>query len=210
MFVVTINQRDSREAGDLVDDLIEDLAGIDALIPFQRGVGDETQGVLTSAHAVVEAALLALRLRRWNVGIGIGPVLLHEYDDVARIDLTAAQGPGLVAARQAVNRAQRSGDRIPLAVSGPVDDLAEEAEAVLKLVGLIVATRSEAEWRVLDLLVPGVRGQQKFVAEALHISTQAVSKTIQRAHWLEEQAVRPAAARLLGLAAGAEIGFSAA
>ena len=63
---------------------------------------------------------------------------------------------------------------------------------------------------VLDLLVPGVRGQQKFVAEALHISTQAVSKTIQRAHWLEEQAVRPAAARLLGLAAGAEIGFSAA
>jgi hypothetical protein len=48
-----------------------------------------------------------------------------------------------------------------------------------------------------------VRGQQKAVAEALGITTQAVSKAIARAHWPEEWAARPAAARLLGLADGA-------
>ena len=200
MFVVTINQRDSREVGDLVDDLIEDLADVEALVPFQRGRGDETQGVLTSADAVVEAALLAMRLRRWHVGIGIGPVELPEGEE--RIDLATCEGPGLVASRQAVNRAQKPGERVPLAVTGPVTALADEAEAVLRLTGMIVATRTEAEWRVLDLLVPGVRGQQKFVAEALHISTQAVSKASQRSHWTEEQAIRPAAARLLALADG--------
>ena len=59
--------------------------------------------------------------------------------------------------------------------------------------------RSGAEWRVLDLLTPGVRGQQKAVAQELGITTQAVSKAVARAQWNEEHAARPAAARLLGL-----------
>ncbi len=59
--------------------------------------------------------------------------------------------------------------------------------------------RSVAEWRVLDLLTPGVRGQQKAVAQELGISTQAVSKALARAQWVEEHAARPAAARLLQL-----------
>ncbi|MOA63312.1 hypothetical protein D3C78_1889930 [compost metagenome] len=57
--------------------------------------------------------------------------------------------------------------------------------------------RSTAEWRVLDLLTPGVRGQQKAVAQELGITTQAVSKALARAQWSEEHAARPAAARLL-------------
>jgi predicted transcriptional regulator len=52
---------------------------------------------------------------------------------------------------------------------------------------------------VLDLLTPGVRGQQKTVAEELGITTQAVSKALTRAQWNEEHAARPAAARLLQL-----------
>ena len=52
---------------------------------------------------------------------------------------------------------------------------------------------------LLDLLTPGVRGQQKAVAEELGITTQAVSKAVARAQWNEEHAARPAAARLLGL-----------
>jgi predicted transcriptional regulator len=75
--------------------------------------------------------------------------------------------------------------------------LAAEAEAVLRLLGHIVQHRSVAEWRVLDLLTPGVRGQQKAVAQELGITTQAVSKALARAQWVEEHAARPAAARLL-------------
>jgi hypothetical protein len=88
---------------------------------------------------------------------------------------------------------------VPLAVEGP-GSAAAEAEAVLRLLGGIVAGRSQAEWKVLDLLTPGVRGQQKLVARELGISTQAVSKAVLRSQWAEEWACRPAAARLLELA----------
>ena len=70
---------------------------------------------------------------------------------------------------------------------------------LLRLLGQIVDGRTSAEWRVLDLLTFGVRGQQKTVAAELGISTQAVSKAVARAQWNEEYAARPAAARLLGL-----------
>ena len=55
---------------------------------------------------------------------------------------------------------------------------------------------------MLDLLVPGVRGQQKPAAAALGITAQAVSQAVQRSYWNEEHACRPAAARLLTLAGG--------
>jgi hypothetical protein len=98
-----------------------------------------------------------------------------------------------------VDRLHNSKERVPVAVEGPLADLAAEAESVLRLLGHIVHDRSEAEWRVLDLLTPGVRGQQKAVAEELGITSQAVSKAVARAQWNEEHAARPAAARLLSL-----------
>jgi hypothetical protein len=110
-----------------------------------------------------------------------------------------ASGHGLIYARRAVDRLRNGKDRVRVAVEGPLADLAAEAEAVLRLLGHIVHDRSHAEWRVLDLLTPGVRGQQKAVAEELGITTQAVSKAVARSQWNEEHAARPAAARLLGL-----------
>lgn len=201
MYVLTINQRDSREAGDMVDELIRRLRTVDALLPFQRSVGDELIGVVADPHVAVDVALTALRQRRWNVGLGVGPV--HTVDgtaglpDSGRVEDVA--GPGLAMARQAVEAAAH-GQRIPVAVSARNVQAAAEAEAVLRLIGQLVWTRTAAEWRVLDLMVPGVRGQQKLVAAELGITTQAVSQAVQRAFWTEEHACRPAAARLLALA----------
>jgi predicted transcriptional regulator len=48
-------------------------------------------------------------------------------------------------------------------------------------------------------MTPGVRGQQKAVAQELGITTQAVSKAVARSQWAEEHSARPAAARLLAL-----------
>lgn len=197
MFVLTINQRDSKESGDRVEELLETLGEIPALVPFQRSIGDEAIGVVQSAHIAVEVALEAIRERRWHIGIGVGPVEMAEGASI-----NTAEGFGLVYARRAVNRAQRSTERIPLAVEGPSSEVAAEAEAVLRLIAQIVFTRTDAEWSVLDLMVPGVRGQQKAIAAALGISTQAVSKAISRSFWNEEWACRPAAARLLDLVAG--------
>jgi len=192
VFTLTINQRDSRRDGDRVPQLLKDLRHIPARLDFDRSVEDEVQGIVESSHQAVESALIALRSGQWYVGIGVGPInepLPNLVKD--------ASGHGLVYARRAVDRLRSSNDRIPVAVDGPLAALASEAEAVLRLLGHIVQHRSAAEWRVLDLLTPGVRGQQKAVAQELGISTQAVSKALARAQWAEEHAARPAAARLL-------------
>ncbi|MBG6225180.1 hypothetical protein IWX63_001745 [Arthrobacter sp. CAN_A2] len=196
-YVLTINQRDSREVGDLTADLLKALRHVPAAVPFQRSVGDEVQGVVESATTAVDAALRALRHRRWHVGIGVGGLTPPVPER-----LVDAEGYGLVYARRAVDRARRTGERIPLAVEGPDGDVAAEAEAVLRLLGQIVATRTDAEWAVLDLMTPGARGQQKYVAQELGITTQAVSRAVVRSHWTEEWATRPAAARLLDLTHG--------
>ncbi|MFI2566673.1 hypothetical protein ACIPWF_21165 [Paenarthrobacter sp. NPDC089989] len=194
MFTLTINQRDSRRDGDLVPKLLKDLRHIPARLDFDRSVEDEVQGIVDSGHHAVESALIALRSGHWYVGIGVGPVnepLPNLVKD--------ASGHGLVYARRAVDRLRNSKERVPVAVDGPFAAQAAEAEAVLRLLGHIVQHRSAAEWRVLDLLTPGVRGQQKTVAQELGITTQAVSKALARAQWVEEHAARPAAARLLQL-----------
>jgi hypothetical protein len=202
MYTVTINQRD-RGPGDRVPELLRALARLRPEVPFDRTVGDEAQAVFAEPGAAVDAALTALRPDvcgdvRWNVGIGVG-----RLDEPLPLGVAEVRGEALVHSRRAVERAQTSGDGPAIAVAGPDPELARDAEGVLRLIGLAVAKRTAAEWRVLDLLTPGVRGQQKAVAEALGITTQAVSKAIARAHWPEEWAARPAAARLLGLADGA-------
>jgi hypothetical protein len=123
-----------------------------------------------------------------------------------------------------VDRAKKTGERVPLSVRagnsarsigansggslpsgrarGAAADDAAAAEAVLCLLGRLVRDRTDAEWRVLDLLRPGTRGQQARVAARLGISPQAVSKAVFRSGWQEEQGARAAAATLLELADG--------
>lgn len=194
MFTLTINQTDRRRDGDCVPQLLKDLRHIPARLDFDRSVEDEVQGIVDSPDQAVDVALIALRSGNWFVGLGVGPVnepLPNQIKD--------ASGHGLVYARRAVDRLRSGRDRIPVAVEGALPDIASESEAVLRLLGHIVSSRSSAEWRVLDLLTPGVRGQQKFVAQELGITAQAVSKAMSRAQWAEEHAARPAAARLLSL-----------
>ncbi|WP_026554031.1 hypothetical protein [Arthrobacter sp. 35W] len=220
MFVMTLDQRSSRQGPDLVPQLLDHLADLPAEVPFERSVGDELQGILTEPHAVVEAALRALRSGQWYVGIGIGGV-----ESPLPASPREGRGTAFVAARGAVDRAKKTGERVPLAVvAAGADDpaaaaastaagkagaaagnadpraAAAAAEAVLVLVGALVAGRSAAEWRVLDQLEPGVRGGQSQAAAALGISAQAVSRAVLRSGWHEERGGRQAAELLLGLA----------
>lgn len=196
MYVVTINQRDTREAGDRVDELLRALRDVPTELAFTRSVGDEAIGIVTEPAHAITAALIALRQQRWNIGIGAGSLhepLPEELDDV--------RGPAIVHARRAVTAAQKIGDRVPLAVAGTNAEAAADAEAVLRLIGHLVAHRTEAEWAVVDLFTAGVRGQQKDIAAALGITAQAVSKAIARSRIEDQAAALPAAARLLKLAA---------
>ncbi len=201
MFVLTIDQAGSRSTADRIPDLLDLLAPIGTVLPWERSVGDEAQGVLARAGDVVDAVLLCLRSGGWYVGIGIGGV-----EEPLPRSPREARGPAFVAARRAVERAKKTGERAPLAVeasdggAGAAAEAASEAEGVLALLGRHVLGRSEAEWRILDLLQPGERGTQTAVARTLGISPQAVSKAAARAAWHEEHAVRSAAARLLAWA----------
>ncbi|MGO2541413.1 MarR family transcriptional regulator [Specibacter sp. AOP5-B1-6] len=195
MFVLTIDQRGSRTHGDKVPRLLGLLADIHTVLPFERSVGDEVQGVIEDPGAVVETVARVLREQDWYIGIGVGVMELP-------LPASSREGAGnaFVAAREAIDAAKRTGERVPLCVRTPVSEAAawaESAEAVLVLFGDVVRRRSNAEWRVLDALNAAPEAAQKDVARQLGISPQAVSKAILRSGRLEEQNGRRAASLLL-------------
>lgn len=209
MWTLTVDQEGSRRVGDRVEALLADLAeasplvGADAgavVLPFERTVGDEVQGVLADADLVVAVALHLVRIGGWSIGIGAGSV-----DTPLPTSSRAGSGSAFIHARDAVEAAKSRLRSVPLAVRGPRPDVAAEAEGVLTLLGSVVARRTTAGWDVVDRLT-GVAGQagarQEDVAAAIGISQQAVSSRLRTALWAEEVAARPAAARLLRLVGG--------
>ncbi|ALV44742.1 hypothetical protein MB46_03665 [Arthrobacter alpinus] len=200
MFVLTIDQRGSRTHGDKVPHLLEVLDGVAAAVRFERSVGDEIQGVIEDPAAVVEVVARVLREREWYVGIGVGSVELP-------LPASSREGAGdaFIAARDAVDAAKKTGERVPLTVRSTLDsDWVKAAEAILVLVGDVVRRRSAAEWRVLDALNDAPGSAQKDIAIRLAITPQAVSKSIVRSGRQEEINGRRAAALVLGQAAAAQ------
>ncbi len=194
--VMTVDQRSSRRGPDRVEAVLTDLnsparAG-GRLRDFERTAGDEVQGVLDDAAAVVDTALRLARAGVWSTGIGLGTV-----DRPLPASTRAGSGEAFQHAREAVERAKHADGS--LAVSGPDEDAAARAQAVLALLAAVVARRSDAGWEAVDLMAPGVT--QADVADRLGISRQAVSQRLQAALHGHEQAVRPAAAALLEAAA---------
>jgi hypothetical protein len=213
MYVMTIDQRGSSTDVDRVPELVSQLRALTSAV-FERSVGDELQGVVQDADAVVDVALHALRGGHWYVGIGIGTVQL-----AAAAAPREGTGSGFVAARRAVDQAKSAAGQVPLSVvSGSIGrgvDIprdAEEgartcanAEAVLRLIGRLVQERTDAQWKVVDRLrsvqrSDGKHGSQKQVAKELGITEQSVSRAVLRSGWQEEWAARPAAAMLLDYA----------
>lgn len=197
MFVVTIDQKSSQTRGDDVPALlghVEQWRQARPSDPFVlemvRTVGDEVQGVLHTGGDVVGLALLAQRLGGWSVGIGAGPV----HEPLAET-ATASAGPAFVHARTAVERARGRAVSIPLAVEGAGAQAAEDAEALLQMLGLVVRGRSDKAWEIIDVMDTGTT--QREAADRLGISPQAASQRLAAALWQEERALHPLAARLL-------------
>ncbi len=201
MYVITIDQRNSRRSADRVPELLQALRPVPTLLGFERTVGDEVQALLDRPEAVVDAVLRAVRAKAWSIGVGLGEV---------RTPLPAssreAAGTAFLAARDAVEEAKRRGPRKPLALravpTGAAADpvvaaAAADAEAVLVLLAQLVDTRSAAQWAVLDLSQQEPDLPLTGIAKRLSTSHQAVGGLVQRSHWYEEEAARPAAAALL-------------
>lgn len=210
MWVLTVDQESSRRRGDLVDDLLASFERDGPLAtgtrvavglerPFERTAGDEVQAVFSDPGLAVDVALHILELGGWTVGIGAGQV-----DQPLPASARAGSGSAYVLARDAVEEAKGRRPRTspPLAVRGDDSDVAREAEAVLVLLGTIAARRTPEGRAAVDLMRrAGEARRQQDLADELGISQQAVSMRLRTALWAEEVAARPAAARLLGLAA---------
>ncbi|MDQ0427060.1 hypothetical protein [Cellulomonas iranensis] len=197
MFVMTIDQRGSRRGTDRVPELLAALADVPTVRGFERTVGDEVQGVLDDPGVVVDVALRVLRDGEWTVGVGAGPVV-----EPLPASPRAGAGDAFVLARDAVESAKSRQRPVPVAVRGAVPEVAEDADAVLVLLGSVAARRTPAGWDAVDALRAAGEAGQDAVAQALGVTQQAVSKRLRTAMWAEEVAARPAVAHLLTRAAG--------
>ncbi|WP_223841389.1 MULTISPECIES: hypothetical protein [unclassified Candidatus Sulfotelmatobacter] len=196
---MTLTQRvadRSRPSSELDRQLTRELGDLTTSAPFQPTGPGEVRGLTEDPEAAVSATMIALRDDRYAVAIGVGEVFLTRVTDPQGRLAVAADGAGMHYGHEAA-AIGRSIERVAVRVCAADQQSAAEAQAVLKLVGRIVSVRSEAEWRVVDLLIPGARGQQKDVAAQLGITPQAVSKAVMRSLWHEEWDARPAAATLL-------------
>ncbi|RBY90734.1 hypothetical protein [Blastococcus sp. TF02A-26] len=155
-------------------------------MPFVLSVAGEEDVVLADAGGVVEAVLRLVRAGRRPIGVGAG--LLSGAP--------GRGGPAVLAASRALVVAARRPGRV--AVRGPQPAEAQDAEAVLSALAVLVARRSAAAWAAVDLLVAG-RTQAAAAAE-LGVSRQAVGQRLTAGGWDLERDLRPTATRLLARA----------
>jgi hypothetical protein len=195
VFVLTVDQRSSRAAEDLVPALLDTLnrrTRADGLVRrFERTAGDEVQGVLTDPATTVDIVVDLLRADTWNIGLGVGEVA----EPLPRIT-RAGRGDAFVHAREAVTAAKTSPHHVNVVGSDPY--AAERTETVLWLLATVLRRRSVRGWEVADLLAEGMTRRE--VSARLGISQSAVTQRAQAAGVVEEQRARLLAADLLGAA----------
>lgn len=175
MFVINADQRDSRSSPDRVPALLTAASECSAVLPFERTVGDEVQGVFANGADVLAALELILRSGRWSVGIGVGAAELAQTP-------SASRGDAFIAARSAVEAAKKRWQEIAVcSAAGPV----EPAQTLAGLTGYWIEKASDRQWEVLSLARTHTQRQ---VAEQLQISQQAVSDSLRasRAAAVEE------------------------
>jgi hypothetical protein len=192
-FVLTVDERFSRRAGDRVESVLEELAAVETVLPFERTGDDEFQGVVDDPAVVVDLALDLVRAGGWTIGIGAGAVRTPLPRSTR-----GANGPAFLLSRRAVDAAKQRGPA-RLAVRGAAPSEAGDAQAVLTSLAVLVDRRSAQAWEAIAL-VQGGRTQAQ-AASALGISRQAVGQRLAAALWDLERELRPAAERLLSRAA---------
>ena len=204
MYVLTIDQRRSRTSTDRVPALLDALAEVPTVAPFDRTAGDEIQGLLDDPAAVRAALLVALRDGSWHCGVGLGEV----DDDSWATGTRAGRGPAFLAAREAVAAAKSLPGSVAVRPPATADDAAADwaadCEAVWTLVASLVLHRTEAQWRTVDAVDHAPT--QAVAAERLGITPTSVAGNLQAARIREERAAYPALDRLLAGAHSALLG----
>lgn len=195
MYVLTIDQRHSRDAEDRVPGLLDALSEIPGVSGFERTAGDEVQGLLDDPAAVRAALLVALRQGDWHCGVGVGDV----DDDTYVTGTRAGRGPAYLAAREAVEAAKSlTGSvaiRVPAKASDAAAQWAADCEAIWALAAPLILARTEAQWRAVDAVDRSPT--QAAAADELGITPTSVAGSLKLSRIREERAAYPALDRLL-------------
>lgn len=178
MFVLTIDQKNSRADRDRVPDALEMLRSIPTIAPFVRTVGDEIQGVIADARDAYTALMLLMRDGHWHCGVGIGNGHFpHPHHPVS----AEGRGPAFIAAREAVESAKDLEPSIALRALGenknsPMTISELPAQALLRMTAALIEKRTPRQWEVID----AVRATSTLAqaAEKLRITTSAVSQSL--------------------------------
>lgn len=194
MFVIIADQINSRAGIDRAAATIAALTERfhDRMpLPIDQTSGDEIQLITEYADTVLGAALQLTRTGYWSVGIGVGSV----RDPMPRTVRTAT-GEAFYAARSAVEAAKRADGRIALdAAPHEPPPLADDVEALVRLLVLLRERRTAHGWQATDLM--SEVDSQSAAAVRLGISDAAVSQRLKRGGWAAEASARPALIRLL-------------
>lgn len=200
MFVLTVDQVDSRHRADRVESVVRELAashGPRLVGAPERTAGDEFQLATEDAGAALEIALDLVRQDEWSVGLGIGDVQSPIGPSVR-----ALNGSAFVNAREAVTAAKKRPARFALVGD---DDATTALDPLVRLLLTLRERRTAEGWELADLLdaEPGLTLTD--AATRLGISTQAASQRAQTAALRLDQESREALGALL-VAADARIG----
>ncbi|MEO5851425.1 MAG: transposase [Nocardioides sp.] len=194
--VVTADQRGSRDDDDRVPAMLTRLTGLTGLtglgtahlLPFERTVGDEIQGVVDDPKALTHVLEGLLRDDHWHVGLGIGPVDLPLPEHARE-----GRGPAYLLAREAVTAAK--GAPWQLRVGGADPYLARQLESAVWLWAAVLGRRTDKGWQVVDLVDSGLSYER--TAARLGISQSAVSQRAQAAGLAEGRRARELVAHLV-------------
>lgn len=192
MYALTVDQVDSRNGDDRVEETMRDLLGAldDVVLAPERTAGDEFQLLTSSPETTLDALLRLTRTGGWSIGIGIGDV-----DEPLPTSTRAASGSAFIRARDAVERAKRSPEHFAVEIDPDRRLRWSDVEPILRQTVRLRARRSAEGWQLADLLADGATRPD--AAEALGITPQAVAKRFAAADLRDEDVLHAALVRLL-------------
>lgn len=192
MIVITADQVDSRSTADLATDTLAMLNADFArglLLSADRTAGDEIQLLVRDGRTAVDVVLALTRAGRWSVGLGVGSVR-----EPLGSSIRESTGDAFVAARSAVDRAKKKATRFAAATE-PRRTEAHDLEALVDLLLILRARRSEQGWEIHDLVTRGLT--QADAASAIGITPQSASKRARAAELRAEDAAIEPLSRLV-------------
>lgn len=195
MFVITCALPSRHAADDRVPGLLQALAPLGSRLRPERTLGNEAVALADRAEGALDIVRTAAESGPWRIGLGIGPVATLPAS------VREVRGGAMTASRSALDAARRTSE-VPIAVHAADARhaaTAADAEAVLRLIGWMIATRNAGQWRTVRALREDPALTQAQLAAVLGITQQTVSRALKTSGWREERAAYALATRLLAM-----------